>query len=103
MRPRSESIPASAAIAVPPTPIRCTRFPAAGTRARRAVLPESAIVDCFHDQVVNLRAELANRLVVTARMNAIGEHRNRSFAFRFDPDRSAGESKVTHGAPREQM
>src|SRR6202030_2570590 len=99
---RSDSIPASAAIAVPPTPIRCTRLAPAGTRASRAALPESAIVNCFHDQVVNLRPELANRLIVAARMNAIGEHRDRRFTFRFDPYRSPGESEMTHRAPRQQ-
>src|SRR5579863_3628317 len=102
MRPRSESIPARAAIAVPPTPIRCTRLTtaAAGTRARRAAVPASSMVDCFHDEVVNFRAELANRLVVALRMDPVGEHRNGGLAFGIDPDRSAGESEVTHGAAR---
>src|SRR6266404_5723892 len=103
VRPRSESIPASAAIAVPPTPIRCTRFAAAGTLARRAARSESATVDCFHDEVVNFGAELAYSLVVAARMDSISQHRDRGFGFRLDPERSAGESEVTDGIAREQM
>src|SRR5271170_1709220 len=96
-------MPASAAIAVPPTPIRCTRRTVAGMRARRAALPDSATVECIHDEVVNLRAEVANLLIVAPRMNAIGQHRDRNFALRLDPDRCSSKSQMAHCARREAM
>src|ERR1700691_5809315 len=96
-------MPASAAIAVPPTPIRCTRRADAGMLARRPALLESATIERIHDQVMNLRAEVANLLIVAPRMNAIGQHRDRNFALRLDPDGSAGEAEVPDCRRRKAM
>src|SRR5277367_6645951 len=79
-------------------------FGAAGTRDRRAA--ESAkdsvrSIKNFHDTVVNQRAKLANRLVVAARMDAVGQDRNRDLAFRFDPDRGSGKTKMADRGRRE--
>src|SRR3984893_12597760 len=72
-------------------------------RARRAALWESATVECIHDQIVNLRAEIANLLIVAARMNPVGQHRYRDFALRLDPDRCAGEAEMPDCSRREPM
>src|SRR5208283_5602045 len=71
-------------------------------RARRAALPES-LIERVHDQVVNLRPEVANLLIVAPRMHAISRSRNRNFALRLDPDGRAGEAEVAARRRRKRM
>ena len=46
-------------------------------RGARQLAETQCTIGCLHDEVVDLRAELADRLVVAPRMDAVGENRNR--------------------------
>src|SRR5438270_5129018 len=102
--PRSASIPATAAIAVPATPTRwacCTVF---GIAARRAAEVDSAAnADRLHNHVVNLWAKLPDLFVVAFGMHAIGQQRHGNFLFRIDPDGSAGEAEMADRVLTEVM
>src|SRR5207244_13055413 len=54
----------------------------------------------LHDRVVDTRPHLADALVVTLRVDAVGQEDDAHLALEVDPQRGAGEAEVADGGTR---
>src|SRR5262249_55428670 len=52
----------------------------------------------FHDQVMNVRPEVADLFIFPRRMNPVGKQNNVTKLFQIPPDRSARETQMAHGS-----
>src|SRR6187551_1163624 len=84
-------MPASDAIPTPETAIRWQWRGDAGISGR----------DGADDEVMDLRAEVPNQVVVARRVHAVREHDHVQRAVEVDPERGAGETDVPDRVPRQ--